>query len=247
MENKPLPEANFEKGVPAIFVVLGLLVILGGLTFAVYLLGNEVSKSSSTESLGVSFKQIEEQVIKKVQQFAQPTTAPVTAQQQAQPAQPEEIEQANPATSQNALSTYDIGAYLTYGNQALSLDRAVAKVTPDRMRLIVGLFEKTQGSKEKPALAMIFEFKTARAKCSVENVKELALLFNLRSMGGIAAQQVQVVKRSSDEIALALTSFACDLKPGGRLEMHSLGSDPTLIKPRGSTFAWGLRLTQEIG
>src|SRR5690606_6266062 len=72
------------------------------------------------------------------------------------------------------LKTYDIGAYITYGGQAYTLNRAAAKLSADRKRLAVGLYEDGQPAGAKPALAIIISFKEAATVCDSKNIRELA-------------------------------------------------------------------------
>ena len=232
---------ELRQGISPLLVIVGGIVLLAGLTFAVYVLGSELGNSSNLSNFAPALNSLKQQVVDRIESSL-PREQPQTTRSTADTTSAKRKEE----SAYDRAATYDIGAYLTYGGQAFTLASAVAKLSSDRKRLIVGLFEDGQPQREKPAMGMIFEFKSVLDSCKISNVKELAIIFNLRAMGNIAAQQAQVIKRSAEEIRLALTGFECDLRKGGRLDLDSLGSDPNLLKPRGSTFGWGIRLAQEI-
>jgi len=231
MDSNSNQQVKLEQGLST-SVVIGFGILLVGLmTYAVYLLGSQFggSQNDSTPNQPTNISE---------PQASKPVPIKAAASTKSEPPAP--------PTEAAKSKTLDIGAYLTYGGEAFTLTRAIAKVTPDKKRLLVGLFEATQAPKERPALAMIFELKNPQAGCSLANISQLDFIFNLRAMGSIQAQQVQSTKRSADEIRLALEKFSCNLTPGGKLQLNSVGADLELLKPRGSTFGWGLRLTQEI-
>ena len=238
--NSEIPKARVVKGLPAPIVIIGAIVVLGAFGGALYALLHGLDDSRSPVQW--TGKQVEKPLEPAANSKWAETPIPVIASaaplQKAQPAQ---------ETVAAAPDTYDIGAYLTYGGAAFLLTRAVARLSPDRLRLAVGLFEDAQKAGAPPALAIMFEFHKPLAKCSKKNIKELTLIFNLKSMGDIKAQQAQEIRRSSQEIDQALSDFRCELKPGGRLDLQILGASQTLLQPAGSTFGWGARLAQKIG
>ena len=234
MDPRSVPQPKVSKGLSSRSVLILATVLLLACLYAVYFASSRIdfasllpkttpSDNSETKRIESSSTEVKEQNLQK------------------------QISKPSPAPAQSSLKTYDIGAYLTYGNKASLLNRAVAKLSSDRKRLSVGLYEETQGSKEVPALAFIIDFKSPQKNCSTNSIKELAIFFNLKSMGNIAAQKAQVVERDASDIQLALSDFACELKPGATLTLSSLGSNPNLLKPSPTTFGWGVRLSQEIG
>jgi len=239
MTNQAPQEPRFEKGLPVPVVITGGLIVFAIFVVLLYLLVAQLTNSEAGSALSASLQKIKESVAEKVSELDKSDQAPLVKQEK-------ETEQPK-KSPQRTLQTYDIGAYITYGGLAFTLSRAAAKLSADRKRLAVGLYESTQVSNEKPALALIFSFKKAANICSADNVAEFAQLFNLRAMGGVPAQQVQVIQTDPEELSYSLENFTCDLKPGGRLKIQLLGSDPNLLKPKDTTFGWGVRLEQEIG
>jgi hypothetical protein len=245
-------QPNRSEGIPFPVVVVGALIILGVLISAIYVIITELTQSGAAKSINAAIEQAGTKVQTIIEQNTQnlpvSTIAPDGTQEIAQSNIPAANQPKQPGTQGRTInsSTIDIGAYLTYGGKASSLDRAVAKLSSDNMRLIVGLFEATQGPKDKPALGIIFEFKEAQPSCSVSNIQEVTLLFNLKAMGNIAAQTTELTLKTESDFSQSIVNFSCDLKKGGRLDLHLLGSNPKIIRPSGSTFAWGLRLAQKI-
>lgn len=231
--NSEVPKARLVKGISASAVIAAGLLVLCAVGWVLYLLLPEIGSLNITpdpDQLKSSAKQHEETQQPAEPQQSSPSTAPSGALEQA-PESP---------------GTYDIGAYLTYGGEAFILKAAVARLSADRRRLAIGLFEHARETGKPPALAVMFEFHKPLEKCVKNNVKELALLFNLRPLGSIAAQRVQQVYRTQQEIARATGDFRCELKPGGRLDLHLLGASQTLLTPSGATLGWGMRLAQRI-
>lgn len=255
--NQTPNQSKNSDGIPVPVVAVGALILLGLILAAAYFLAVELGNTDVAKSVSTAVEQAKNQVQGVVDQSNTSDSSAIADKHEATStsstsnAQTTTVEETNKQESAqvpaSSLQTYDIGAYLTYGNKASILKRAVARLSSDSKRLIVGLFEESQSAKEKPALGIIFEMKEARSTCSVSNIKEITLLFNLKAMGDIPAQKTELTLKSASEIQAAVNSIACDLKKGGRLDLHLLGSNPNLLKPAGSTFAWGLRLAQEIG
>lgn len=245
-----IPRARVVRGPGLTGVALAAVVLVVVVLVALYFVASSAPAAWTSFSVSSITRQIEGLVgrFEIASENQAVPIEPLRLQSQLAPTSIPSVSQSDVVPSSRAGSkTYDIGAYLTYGGQAFTMTRATAKLSADRRRLAVGLFEGKGAEEEKPALALLIEFNKPQPTCNIANVKELSLLFDLRAMGGVAAQKTQVVKRSQSEIRLSLTDFSCDLKPGGTLNLHSLGADPALLKPKGTTFGWGVRLSQEIG
>lgn len=245
-----IPQARVVKGPGLLKVALAGMALMALILVAVYFVAVVVFADRASQIVSSVVKQVEDMTsqLGEVKRISQEHTQMVLTQLSPVPiATPEGSQYGNEPGVPRGLKTYDIGAYLTYGGQAFTLNRASAKLSTDSSRLAIGLFEGTQDKKERPALSLLIEFYKPQPSCSIANIKEMLLVFDLRALGNVAAQRVQMTMRSPSEIQRSLAHFSCDLKPGGILKMQLLGADPKLLKPKGTTFGWGVRLSQEIG
>lgn len=232
--------AERKQGLPVAAVAGGALAVFALLLFMVYILANELL-SGGAGTLSSTVQQVADNIEQQPRSVAQPTsvaTAMTVTKTTAATAVP---------VAPGGGRTLDIGAYLTYGGQAISLARASAVVSPEGDRLVVGFYEVGAAAGERPALSAVFTFLPGSTSCSLQSLKSYVLLFSLRQLGPIAAQRVQLVRSDRERFSGELTNFSCSLKRGGVLDLQLVGSDSNLLKPRGSTFGWGARLKQEIG
>ncbi len=246
---------SLEKGIPAALVMVGAVVVLGILTTLVYFLGVEISKVQSSTSVSPDEKapiEARPTTVATSERTNQTNTSintrsavPVTLAPGVEPTKTELRPTGD--SSKTLPTTFDIGAYLTYGGQAFTLNRAVAKLSAESHRMIVAFYEEASPKNlQNPPLAVIFEFKAGASTCSVQNLKSMALVFNLRALGDVPAQRVELARTTQNQMIPELGTFACSLKAGTKLNLQLLGADPKILKPHGGTFGWGVRLTQEI-
>jgi hypothetical protein len=245
MEQDEIKPPRIEHGLPVWAVVTGGLVVLLVFTALLYVLAREIGKYStafSLESLSSSSRK-EEKEVPPNRERAASGSAPA-----AETSVVSEEASTNPAAAAQTATpnTNELHGYITYGGKAILLSQAMAVLGKDKSRLALAFFSPDQADNEKPVLAVLLDFKDPAKGCSIDNVKRLSQVFNLKDLGNIKAQHVEIVRNQPEEMGQSLSDFTCELRSGGKVAFSLLGSDSRVLKPLGSTFGWGLRLSQEI-